>query len=334
MALSLSALDTNIKKRLTQISWASNQATALTRKLLTFTQKSQPALEKFDLNNMILDMKSILAQSFFGKVSLQINCCSSPVVILADRKEMENALLNLVLNAKEAIQEHGEVKVSTKLSNHKGSPAVDLIVQDNGSGLPAPIKQKIFEPFFTTKTNGTGLGLVMVHSVVQKSGGTISVDSQLDNLTTFTLTFPIINEDSLQNNAPEKPAKPNFNDKSEVVMIVEDDHDVRAAISEMLQTGGYRTVEANGVAEAIKLLEVKTVDMIISDSNMPGKSGHDLYLHVSQTHPHIPFVIMSGYIDDPLLYNHHRLIEKPFSLDYLLQMVMDSLEQKSQRTAI
>ena|GEM_PF-5171849 len=331
VALRKPAISSELIHLLQQISWASNQATSLTHKLLTFSKKSSLSPERININTVLKEMLPIIQQAFFGHVELEICYSSQPAWIEIDRRDFETALLNLILNAKEAIEDHGTVWISvsqlTSSSSNAETPKIRLQVKDNGCGIEPVILSKVFEPFFTTKLTGTGLGLTMVRSVIERASGELTVESTA-NGTVFNLDFPKQFPIQVKEFPDNYSQHSDVSKRTESVLVVEDDFLVRLALVEMLEEGGYQTIQAEGVSSALQKLGEQKVDIVLSDINMPGKSGSELYQHVSTQFPDIPIVFMTGYspkVEEPI-----PILEKPISLQELLRTIDDCLSLSRQ----
>ena len=317
----------DVARLLNQISWASNQATSLTHKLLSFSQKSSFAPDNIDINLVLQEMIPILQQAFVGRIQLDIQYADTPAWIIIDRKDFETALLNLVLNAKDAIKDQGNVGISVAILHTKNQQRVLVQVQDNGIGIAPDVLSKVFEPFFTTKSTGTGLGLTMVRSVVERAEGDLTVESTSEG-SSFFLEFPMRSptyQPEMMSPTISKPRLAKSNQRKKI-LVVEDDPFVRAALVEMLEEGGYQTLEADSGNSAFQKIAEQDVDMILSDIHMPGKGGAELYQQVLEISPGMPFLFMTGY-NAELEAHDLPILEKPISLQDLLHRVDEGLRR-------
>jgi two-component system cell cycle sensor histidine kinase/response regulator CckA len=265
--------------------------------------------------------------------------------IRADPGQIEQVLMNLVVNARDAMPRGGGLVLETRnvaLDDRyarahpevKAGPFVMLSVRDTGEGMDARTRAHIFEPFFTTREEGkgTGLGLATVFGIVHQSGGSISVDTRPGLGTTFEIYFPRV-EDDLSRASPAFTGAPGPQG-TETVLLVEDVDSLRAMIREILESAGYTVVECSGPEEA--LLRVSTSDapvrLLLTDVVMPGMSGLALARSVRIARPEIKVLFMSGYTDDALglqgdLGAGSRFIQKPFAVDALLRKVREVLDE-------
>jgi len=274
--------------------------------------------------------------------------------ILADRSQLEQAILNLAINARDAMPHGGTLTLKVTQTTmtdaavqrqgddaaHVGPYAL-LVVSDTGVGMDAPTSERIFEPFFTTKAvgQGTGLGLSMVHGVVRQSGGFIQVDSELGKGSLFRLYFPQATSTALRRSdsmAGRTPAT-----KAARVLVVEDEAMVRRFACRYLNQLGYETIEAANGAEALQLLSDKggAVDLVLTDVVMPVMAGRELAERVRERYPDLPLLFMSGYTDDEivrrgLLEPGAPFLQKPFESHMLRRKVREMLAAGTEASAV
>ena len=264
--------------------------------------------------------------------------------VLADRAQMEQVLLNLVVNARDAMPAGGALRIELTApavggahdGQHVTPPGryVCLTVSDSGSGMDRETASRIFEPFFTTKGvgRGTGLGLAMVYGIVQQAGGTIEEDTEIGHGTTFYVYLPQTAE-----GAKPKPAAPGperapaaSRGGSETVLLAEDDLQLRTLISTTLRAAGYTVFEASSGEEALEIARRVPIDLVLTDVVMRGMDGRVLSGHVTSIRPGTRVLFMSGYADDTVLRHgiqttSAQFIRKPFSTDALIAKVRDLL---------
>ena len=341
--LSLGKLDPGlpVAQHLAQIRLAANRAANLTRQLLAFSRQQVISPRVLDLNNVVNDVSTMLTRV----VGEDITFLFEPTVLLgsimADAGQIEQVLTNLVINARDAMPNGGEITIATAnvaLDEHdvharepvKAGKYVVLSVRDTGSGMDEATKARIFEPFFTTKEpgRGTGLGLASVYGIVKQSGGYIWVSSEVGRGTTFELYFPQVREDA------ENVSTPPIGDESlggsETILFVEDERSLRSVTAVALRSEGYIVLEAEGPAEAIRLLETYAgpVHLLLTDVIMPGMNGVELSKRLKHLRPELKVIFVSGYGGDHLTRQISDtpdavLVEKPFSKVALLQKIRD-----------
>jgi two-component system NtrC family sensor kinase len=310
---------------LQMIETAVEKGEVLTRKLLAFSRGQSLLPEVIDLSECVQKLRSVLEQSVRGDIEISINTPSTTVAVKVDPDELEIALLNLSLNARDAMPEGGRIKITINTASQstedgQGKMAV-IEFADTGSGIPENVQERIFEPFFTTKPvdKGTGLGLSQVYGFVKQSNGTIAVSSRVGRGTTFKLFLPLCME------AP-KPAKgKNLDRPADVirqatVLLVEDHPDVSIVAADHLEQLGCKVVQANSAAVAIEALNSRNdFDLVLSDIVMPGMSGLELGRLIREHHPEVPVILTSGYSDKAALATQEgfTLIRKPYSPEVL-----------------
>ncbi len=331
---------------LIQINQNANRAAALVGQLLAFSRKQNLRPEELDLRDTMADLTHLLNRLVGEKVRLSLS--HDPVLkpIRADKRQLEQVLMNLVVNARDAMPEGGEIAIETEcmtLANplerdRVTVPAgeyVCLRVKDAGIGIPADKMQKVFEPFFTTKKTGegTGLGLSTAYGIVKQTGGYIFVDSTLGKGTTFSILFPVLERSTPKPKAAVQPAQvsePKHGDG--VILLVEDEAPVRAFASRALRLRGYTVLEADSAEAALKTLEDKdlNVDLFVTDVVMPGKDGPSWVREALKVRPEVRVVFVSGYAEDRLNNQQDSIpnsvfLPKPFSLNDLAETVHKQL---------
>ena len=311
----------------------------LTRQLLAFSRKQILQPKILNVNDLIHNLDKMLRRLINENIKLELFLSRDIDRILVDPGQIEQVIMNLVVNARDAMPEGGKLLIETanvELDNsyeemHLGSSAgkyVMVTVSDTGCGMSKEIIDKIFESFFTTKEEGrgTGLGLSTVYGIVKQSGGNICVYSEPGQGTTFKIYFP-------QTEAIEKPADNRLKTKKikgggEHIMVVEDEESLRGLMNGILSGLGYKvTLAANGSEALLKIKENKTMpDLIITDMVMPNLSGKQLINQLKQQHPDIKTIYMSGYTDNTILQNgviesSETFIQKPFTTENLAAII-------------
>ena len=295
----------------------------LTQQLLTFARKSPMHPEVVDVGERIRGMNTLLDRSLGEHVQVDIRIGPSVWPIEVDPSQFEVALLNIVLNARDAMPKGGAITISAEnMTGDKDTPdRVRISVSDTGVGISSEMRTKIFEPFFTTKGvgHGTGLGLSQVYGFAHSSGGDLQVESELGSGTTISLLIPRSHKPLI---VREKDSQARLvNSDQQRILLVEDDDHVAEMVTEMLDTLGYRSQRASTADEAIAKLERGlTFDILLSDMVMPGqRSGLDLVREISRRWPKLPALLMTGYSAAAASATNEnlRLLLKPFSLEDL-----------------
>ncbi|MFO1203559.1 MAG: ATP-binding protein [Tabrizicola sp.] len=333
---------------LEQIRQNANRAASLVGQLLAFSRKQTLNPEVLDLEDVLADLTHLLNRLMVEKVELSLGHLGQTMgkplgKIRADKRQIEQVLINLVVNARDAMPEGGDVRIETEpvtlaedLKRDRATvPAGDytvIRVIDHGIGIPEHQHRQIFEPFFTTKRigEGTGLGLSMAYGIVKQSGGFIFVDSEVGQGTTFSLYFPVVDG---EDHTPAAEAKRVAAKQGEgVILLVEDEASVRAFASRALALRGYTVLEAANAEEALARLEDKElhVDLFVTDVVMPGMDGPAWVRRAHLDRPNVKVVFMSGYAEDGLAEDQARVpnsvfLPKPFSLNDLTNTVQGLL---------
>ncbi|SFA78273.1 multi-sensor hybrid histidine kinase [Poseidonocella pacifica] len=335
---------------LVQINQNTNRAAALVGQLLAFSRKQTMSPELVDLRDTLADLTHLLNRLVGERVTFSL--LHDPVLkpIRADKRQLEQVLMNLVVNARDAMPDGGRILVETEVLSfdkpfHRDRavlPPGDYVtvkVTDEGIGIPADKLQKVFEPFYTSKRTGegTGLGLSTAYGIVKQTGGYIFVDSTVGVGTCFTLIFPAV--DAAAKEAPvvipQKPAAEPASQVEGVVMLVEDEAPVRAFASRALRLRGYTVYEAASAEEALERLEDPDleVDIFVTDVIMPGLDGPTWVRKALLERPHVKVVFMSGYAEDAFADDKENVensvfLPKPFSLTDLTETVQKQLKDK------
>lgn len=333
---------------LEQIRQNANRAAGLVNQLLAFSRKQTLKPETLDLQDVLSDLTHLLNRLVGEKVVLRLAHDAALTPIRADKRQFEQVLMNLVVNARDAMPEGGAIRIETEsisltealVRDRATIPAGDyalIRVVDTGTGIAADKLQHIFDPFFTTKKvgEGTGLGLSTVYGIVKQSGGYIFVTSELGQGTVFELFFPAHEGDAMAEPAPpivEEPRKLMVRNSEGVVLLVEDEAPVRAFASRALRLRGYTVLEAESAEEALRTLAdpALEVHVFVTDVVMPGMDGPTWVKRALETRPDVKVVFVSGYAEDVLSADQARIpnsvfLPKPFSLNDLTQTVQGQL---------
>ena len=338
------AADPAVGDSLREIRKAGERAANLTRQLLAFGRKQVLEIKTIDLNRVIAGFEGMLTRLIRESIEVTTHLAPDLGSVKADPFQIEQVLLNLCINARDAMQDGGRLTIETTnvsldeeyAKAHTGvrpGPYVMLSVSDTGSGMDAEAVGKIFEPFYTTKEKGkgTGLGLSTVYGIVKQHGGNIWVYSEPGRGTTFKVYLPRVHEPA-EEEETAPPAAGRASREPETVLVVEDDESVLDLVCRMLSGAGYDLIEARGGPEAVRLArERKTIHLLLTDVIMPEMSGRVVRDQVAALHPDIKVLYMSGYTDDVVA--HHGILEegvhllkKPFTAHALAAKVREALE--------
>jgi two-component system cell cycle sensor histidine kinase/response regulator CckA len=307
----------------------------------------------FDVNGVVTDLEKMLRRMIGEDLELRVTLEPELGNIKADPVQLEQVIMNLVVNARDAMPKGGKLSIETAnvyldetyAKDHVSVVAghyVMLAISDTGCGMDAETRQRIFEPFFTTKEpgKGTGLGLSMVYGIVKQSDGNIWVYSEEDRGTTFKIYFPRVTEDA--EHYTRAPVMIDVPRGTETILLVEDAEWVRTLARQILEGAGYRVLEASGPEVALRLIDTNhngtKIDLLLTDVVMPGMSGSEMSKQLLQKCPCLPVLFMSGYTDDAIV--QHGVLEaginflqKPFTPNALALKVREVLDAARQPQA-
>ena len=329
---------------LEEIAAAADRAAALTRQLLAFSRKQVLQPVALDLNDVIMSLTPMLRRLIGEDIVISINCQVGIGVVIADPGQMEQVLVNLVVNARDAMPHGGRIEIATEQvmldeqfpfsgdGDLRAGAYVLLSVSDNGNGIPPDLRGRIFEPFFTTKRvgQGTGLGLSTVFGIVKQSGGHISVTSEVGAGAVFTIHLPR----ALEASAKHFGVTPIIQQVRgiETILVTEDENAVRALVHRILSRLGYTVLTARDADEAMRLVAQHEgpIDLLLTDVIMPGMSGPALAGKIRILRPGVRTLYMSGYTDNEIdrggaLDDNAVLLEKPFTGERLAMAVQAAL---------
>lgn len=328
-----------------EIAAAADRAAGLTRQLLAFSRQQVMQPRVININAIVSDLEKLLRRLIGEDVNLEISLDPGVARINADPGQLEQVLMNLVVNARDAMPAGGKLTISTenaRLSADSIAGAlhaavgdyVMLTVADTGTGMTAEVQRRLFDPFFTTKDQGrgTGLGLSTVYGIVNQSGGEITVCSELGQGSTFKVFFPRF---AAMAESPLSEARPKEDPGGvETVLVVEDDSNLRELVARVLKKSGYEVHVAAGGVEAIAIAgdPLKLIDAVITDVIMPGMNGRELVEKLLEMRPGIASLLMSGYTDDDVLRRGVQrgdtaFLQKPFTPDQLARKVREVLDR-------
>ncbi len=343
LSVDLVAPDSPVKRHLAQIKKASERAASLTRQLLAFSRQQVIFPRILNLNEVVNNVITMLLRMVGDSISVTFRPTTSIGSVKADPGQIEQLLMNLVVNSRDAMPRGGEIIIETAhadldehyVAEHPGSQIgrhVILAVSDNGCGIEETIKSKIFEPFFTTKGigQGTGLGLSTVYGIATQSKGSISVDSEVGKGTKFTIYFPRIAAPAEELVQP--PEVDEVISGSETILLVEDDDSVRKVTASLLGGAGYRIIEASNAKKALEIITSsgQEIDLLLTDLIMFGQSGFELFEQAKVIRPGLRSLFMSGYTGDLIALqggsiSERAFLPKPFTRVSLLKKVFLAL---------
>ena len=325
---------------------ATERATSVTRQLLAFSRKQMLELKVVDVNSIVVEMERLLRPLIGENIALETRLARDLGRTRADAGQIEQVIMNLVVNSKDAMAGGGKITIQTENADlhkdelsrehsyiHPGCYVV-LSVTDNGQGMDKETQARIFEPFFTTKEKGkgTGLGLSTVYGIVKQSGGYILVDSQPGQGTTFRIYLPRVEE--VAEAVGRAQVNQTRNRGSETVLLVEDEESVRQLVRETLEAQGYQILEAENGEEALRIANTHSdIDMLITDVVMPGMGGRELSARLCASHPQTKLLYLSGYTEDAIVHEGvlepgTAFLQKPFTLQTLSRKVREVLERE------
>lgn len=325
-----------------EIIFAAERASSLTRQLLLFSRKQALQLVDFDLNEQVAQMFKMLQRVLGEHISVTLDCTPGIPLIRGDVGMIDQVLLNLAVNARDAMPAGGQLRIKTAVQRHGTNasatpqpPMVCLSVSDTGCGIPAEHLEHIFEPFFTTKEagKGTGLGLATVYGIIKQHGGTIEVTSQSGLGTTFDMVFPGVSTG--RQAGPSVAELPKFKGGGELILVVEDEVAVRVVVNRLLQRSGYQVLSAESGPEALQVWAQNKdrIDLVLTDIMMPdGMTGRELVARLRGDVPALHVVYSSGYNPEMSGRNleqepQTRFLQKPYSFAELAKTVRECLDE-------
>ena len=334
---------------LEEIRKAGEKAAALTGQLLAFSRKQAQMPEDVDLNSTVTGLQEMLRRVVREDISLTFDLAPTPALISIDPNELEQVILNLALNARDALPTGGHIRLEVAHAHspealNPNSPVlppgeyVRLSVSDDGDGIAPSVRPHLFEPFFTTKPagKGTGLGLASVYGIVQRSNGFISVDTELGRGTTFTLHFPALPRSRPVQVTPADrwPSPPVEHTQEErTILLVEDEDSVRSVASALLRQQGYHVLDASTPRAALAIFEqhAREIDLLLTDVVMPEISGPALAQRFVGMRPELQVLFISGYATPALAREMEnpkmKFLSKPFQASALVAAVRDIFNQ-------
>ena len=320
---------------------SANRAASLTHRLLAFARRQSLNQRPVDVNQMVMSMEELLRRTIGESIELEVDLHTTSCLTNTDEHQLENALLNLVINARDAMPDGGRLLIQTELTHNAllqdalaPGDYVRLRVQDTGQGMSSEVIARAFDPFFTTKPigQGTGLGLSMVYGFINQTGGRVSIASEEGRGTRIDLLLPCHHDAAEAPVSIDRSIEPPRASQGERVLVVEDEPDVRMLVVDVLKELGYRVQVACDSHEALPVLQgTEPVDLLVTDVGLPGLNGRQLAEVARQHRPGLKVLFMTGYareaeVRGDFLDPGMDLLTKPFSIDELAQRVRQLIE--------
>jgi two-component system, cell cycle sensor histidine kinase and response regulator CckA len=323
--LARGGLDAETRTCVDEVNAASQRAATLTRQLLAFGRQQLLTPRVLDVNEVVTDTSKLLARLLPTAVELALALGADALPVYVDRSMLEQVLLNLVVNARDAMPRGGQVTLRTGMDG----PHVFLSVADTGTGMTSEVRARAFDPFFTTKApgHGTGLGLSTVYGLVHQSGGNVSVETAPGVGSVFTVKLPRTNEpyEASPASSSAAPKQPSRSAKG-TLLVVDDEDAVRKTMKRILESAGYRVLEASGGENALRICAAHgdAIDLLVTDLRMPRMDGRELMRRAREIRPDLRVLIVSGLLEEGPLPSE-SVLAKPFSASALLKRVQQLL---------
>jgi len=320
--LSRQATDPRTGADLGEIRAAAERGAALTRQLLTFARRDVANPEPVDVNDAVRGVVAMLERTLGEAVELRLDLCPGPIIAIVDRQQLEQIVINLAINSRDAMPRGGQIVIATERS--EGHLDITLRVADTGEGMPPEVVKRAFEPFFTTKPHGkgTGLGLATVYGIVQQNGGEVHIDSEVGVGTAVTIGLRAADDPA----RGEDDTGSDLLDGRERILLVEDERPLRVATARILAGHGYEVIAASDGVEALEFLDDEPdIDVVVTDIAMPRMRGDELARVISERRPGTRVIMMTGYNkeDGPTT---GPLLAKPVTEEELLRAIREVVD--------
>lgn len=334
-----------LQRSLLEIRNASRRASGLVRQILTFSRKAEVRFAPLDLNQLVRELMALLSETFPRNIACNLSLHDALPPLLADQNQIQQIILNLCVNARDAMPSGGTLTLATSIAEGADLPAslahrrpcACLAISDTGTGMTPEVRARMFEPFFTTKSvhKGTGLGLAVVYGIVTAHEGTIEVESTPGHGSTFRIYLPLT--DAPVPTAPIARAG-DFPAGTESLLVVDDESPLRELLHSVLTRKGYQVTCAADGLEAIEQIAQNRdkFDAVLLDLNMPGASGIEVARIVQSTRPDLPLIVITGHLDQEARAAFERMgrdtfVKKPYALDELGRVLRKTLERAKSR---
>ena len=342
-----SAVGQKIRERCERIEAAVSRAKDFVKQLLVFSKQQVLELKTVDLNQVVYDFEKMMRRMVGEHIEMKIACLPGLPAANLDVGQINQVLLNLVVNAREAMPRGGEMTIKTSFVSIAADCAADyppdaepgnylvLTVRDTGAGMESAVVDKIFDPFFTTKENGTGLGLSVVYGIVKKHGGFIKVETEKSAGTSFSVFLPGTGGMAIR----ETEAQKHFVRGSETILLMEDDDELRPVVSDVLTVMGYKVYTASNGVQGVSMFAEKSdiFDLVITDMVMPKIGGLAAYREIRKLRADIACLVITGYAPDEGMQFFDaqgvHIMQKPFTLDALSEKIREILDSEQRETA-
>jgi CheY-like chemotaxis protein len=327
--------DARMRECVEGITEAAHRAVGVTRQLLTLSRKKLLRPEVLSVNKVVTDLGRLLSRAIGERIALDTRLGEPLWPVVADSDQLAQVLLNLAVNARDAMPDGGPLEIATanvelaEPARDVGLPSgryVSLSVRDGGCGMSEEVRARIFEPFFTTKETGTGLGLATVYGIVRQAGGAIRVESRPGGGTRFTVLLPAAEEQVARVVLPVAASAPRG--LGETIVLAEDDDALRVVLGRVLAGAGYRVISGRNGAEALEAARAREgrVDLLLTDLVMPRMNGAELADALSREQPAMKVLFMTGHMEDVTVLDRlgsgsADVVQKPFTNEALLGAV-------------
>ena len=331
----------SLRQELEQIGEAADRAAELTGHLLAFSGRQSIQPVPTELNRLVQRTEQMLRRVIREEIELAMLLCDAPTTVNVDPTQLQQVLVNLAVNARDAMEGVGRLVFTTEVVELSGVGRVDLPsghyvrlqVRDTGQGMSDDVRAHAFEPFFTTKPagKGTGLGLATCYGIVKQAGGEIIIDSEVGAYTSFDIYLPLHAADAVSGASAESDGDPTGAGGGEQLLVVEDDPRVRSIMKRTLEAAGYRVTAAPNGEEALARAQELEIDLVVTDVIMPHLGGVPMATRMRERRPELRVVFMSGYLDEETKASqgaarHTAFLQKPFLAKRLLDAVRSLLD--------
>jgi CheY-like chemotaxis protein len=338
--------DDPLRRYLKEVHNASQRAVALIQRILTFSRKAEVRVAPLALNKLVRELGALLAETFPRTITFDFDIDEALPMLLADQNQLQQVIMNLCVNARDAMPKGGRLSLGTslvsgadlsRLGADPNQNYVCLRVADTGVGMPTELKARIFDPFFTTKqeSGGTGLGLAVVYGIISNHHGLLDVESTLGQGSSFFVYLPASTSEASQPAIQATRAINELPKGDEFVLIVEDEMSLRSLLSSVLEPCGYHIVLAADGKEAVRILakQSQKVDAILLDLNMPELHGLDVFKEIKRLRPAAKVIVVSGNVTKDIKAELFRLgqrefIAKPYRIEEVCTRLRNVLDEK------